>query len=139
MLVSSNLPRLAIKRALQDVLTEDMGLDLNVEQTQQGFTQDVTAWITGMEESFTRVNGSKAFSADLVITVQLYSQFEETAVHDAIRSLILLSPTNQRFIDTGIHITDINPIDSATNYGDENTDGGVIGTLSIKFSYLARF
>lgn len=139
MLASSNMPRLALKRALQDIIVEDMGLSLNLEQTQQGFTEDVTAWITGMNETYTRMRGGNAVSADCLITVQVFSELNETGVHKAIRDLITLDPTNPRLLETGVHITDISPVDSETNYGDESTDGGVIGTLTIKFSYLARF
>ncbi|HFG7647160.1 TPA: hypothetical protein ACGIMR_000521 [Salmonella enterica subsp. enterica serovar Javiana] len=139
MLASSNMPRLALKRALQDIIVEDMGLSLNLEQTQQGFTEDVTAWITGMTETFTRIRGGSAISAECNITVQVFSELNETGVHKAIRDLIMIDPTNERLINTGVQITDISPIDSETSYGDESTDGGVIGTLTIKFTYLTRF
>ncbi|ENQ9814312.1 hypothetical protein ACES6F_004720, partial [Escherichia coli] len=43
----NNMPRLKIKRALQDIIEQDLGLALNVEQTQQGFSDDVVCWITG--------------------------------------------------------------------------------------------
>ncbi|EHH7668532.1 hypothetical protein J8002_001895 [Salmonella enterica] len=139
MLASSNMPRLALKRALQDIIVEDMGLSLNIEQTQQGFTDDVTAWVTGMSETFSRLRGGNGVAGECTITIQVFSELNETGVHKAIRDLMTLSPANPRFIETGVHVTDIEPTDSETSYGDESTDGGVIATLSIKFSYLTRF
>lgn len=50
----NNMPRLKIKRALQDIIEQDLGLALNVEQTQQGFSDSVVCWITGMNETYTR-------------------------------------------------------------------------------------
>ncbi|MCZ0563022.1 hypothetical protein OZI02_23345, partial [Escherichia coli] len=60
----NNMPRLKIKRALQDIIEQDLGLALNVEQTQQGFSDDVVCWITGMNETYTRVRGGNAMQAE---------------------------------------------------------------------------
>ncbi len=135
----NNMPRLKIKRALQDIIEQDLGLALNVEQTQQGFSDDVVCWITGMNETYNRVRGGNAMQAECVIEMQLYSQIHETKIHEGICQIIQIQPDNPRFKDMGFSISDITPVASNTDYDDDSSDGGIVGTLSLKFSYLARF
>lgn len=134
-----NMPRLAIKRALQTIIEEDLGITLNIEQTQQGFADDVVCWITSMNETYNRVRGGNAMMADCVIEMQLYSAIHETKIHEGICNLIHIQPDNPRFKDLGFSISDITPVASQTDYDSDSTDGGIVGTLSLKFSYLARF
>ncbi|EFI2836375.1 hypothetical protein [Escherichia coli] len=135
-----NLPRLKIKRILQDIIEQDLGLLLNIEQTQTGFTEDVICWITGMNETYARVSGSKnAMQAECVIEMQLFSQIHETGIHKGICDILKIKPDNPRFKDLGFSIADISPVASQTSYDDDSSDGGIVGTVSLKFSYLARF
>ncbi|HAX1952932.1 TPA: hypothetical protein JXT30_005129, partial [Escherichia coli] len=116
----NNMPRLKIKRALQDIIEQDLGLALNVEQTQQGFSDDVVCWITGMNETYTRVRGGNAMQAECVIEMQLYSQIHETKIHEGICQIIQIQPDNPRFKDLGFSISDITPVASNTDYDDDS-------------------
>lgn len=133
-----NMPRLKIKRILQDIIEQDLGLALNVEQTQTGFSESVVCWITGMNEVYSRVRGN-AIQAECTIEMQLFSTVHETGVHKGICDILKIQPDNPRFKDLGFSISDITPVASTTDYDSDATDGGIIGTLSLKFSYLARF
>ncbi|MBC5790612.1 hypothetical protein [Providencia sp. JUb39] len=139
MVVTSNMPRLALKRAFQNIIIEDLGLLLNEEQHKAGVSESVVCWLTGMEESFEPVRGGNAFKAELIINFQVFSQLNETGVHKAICDLINIDPTNQRLQETGIQIADISPVSSETLYEDDSSDGMVVGTLALKITYLARF
>lgn len=132
----NNMPRLKIKRALQDIIEQDLGLALNVEQTQQGFSDDVVCWITGMNETYTRVRGGNAMQAECVIEMQLYSQIHETKIHEGICQIIQIQPITH-VLKIWASISDITPVASNTDYDDDSSDGGIVGTLSLKFSYLA--
>ncbi|EDA3265518.1 hypothetical protein A4L30_10710 [Salmonella enterica subsp. enterica serovar Bovismorbificans] len=136
---SNVMPRLAIKRAFMDIIADDLGMSLNVEQTKVGFETEVQCWITSMEESFSRIRGGNALAFDLNITFQIFSTINETGVHKGIADLIKIESTNERLKATGIQITDISPVTSSTVWGDESTDGGVIGVLTLNVKYLARF
>lgn len=137
--VTSNMPRLLLKRAFQNIILEDLKLEMNDEQHKMGVSKNVICWLTGMEETYERVRMTNALKADLIITFQVFSQVNETGVHKAICDLIQIDPSNKRLIETGIQISDITPVPSDTVYDQETTDGMVIGTLSLKISYLARF
>lgn len=134
-----NMPRLALKRAYQDIITDELGLFLNEEQHKVGVSDSVVCWLTGMSETFERVRQGSAIKGELIIDFQVFSQINETGVHAAIRDLILISPTNKRLIETGVNIIDISPVASSTEYEDDSSDGMVSGTLSIKITYLTRF
>ena len=60
-------------------------------------------------------------------------------IHEGICQIIQIQPDNPRFKDLGFSISDITPVASNTDYDDDSSDGGIVGTLSLKFSYLARF
>lgn len=138
--IVDNMPRLKIKRILQDIIEKDLGLLLNVEQTQTGFSESVMCWITGMNETYTRVSGSKnAMQADCTIELQLFSTIHETGVHKGICDILKIQSDHPRFKDLGFSIRDITPVASQSIYDQDATDGGIIGTVSLKFSYLARF
>ena len=63
---------------MQDIIEQDLGLALNVEQTQQGFSDDVVCWINGMNETYTGPQVVMQCKAECVIEMQLYSQIHET-------------------------------------------------------------
>ncbi|EDQ0980161.1 hypothetical protein GRG99_002407 [Salmonella enterica subsp. enterica serovar Virchow] len=133
------MPRLAIKRAFMDIIADDLGMSLNVEQTKVGFETEVQCWITSMDESFSRLRGGNAIASDLNITFQIFSTINETGVHKGIADLIMVQPTNEKLLSTGIQITDIAPVSSSTEWDDDATEGGVVGLLTLNVKYITRF
>ncbi|EMW0060135.1 hypothetical protein ABIV32_001547 [Salmonella enterica subsp. enterica] len=133
------MPRLALKRAYMDIITDQLGLELNAEHTKLASDTDVTVWITSMTETFDRLRGGSGVAASLNIEFQCFSSRGETAVHKAVHDLIMIDPTNERLIETGIRITDISPVASDTSWEDDSSDGYVCATLTLKIDYLTRF
>ncbi|EBG6305448.1 hypothetical protein FIW69_24035, partial [Salmonella enterica] len=118
----NNLPRLTLKRAYMDIITDQLGLELNAEHTKLASDTDVTVWITGMNETYDRLRGGNGVAASLNIEFQCFSSRGETAVHKAVHDLIMIDPTNERLIETGIHITNISPVSSDTSWEDDSSD-----------------
>lgn len=135
----NNLPRLALKRAYMDIITDQLGLELNAEHTKLASDTDVTVWITSMNETFERLRGGSGVGASLNIEFQCFSSRGETAVHKAVHDLIMIDPTNERLIETGIQIANISPVASDTSWEDDSSDGYVCATLTLKIDYITRF
>ncbi|ECW0786381.1 TPA: hypothetical protein ACGWHI_003441 [Salmonella enterica] len=133
------MPRLALKRAYMDIITDQLGLELNAEHTKLASDTDVTVWITSMTETFDRLRGGSGVAASLNIEFQCFSSRGETAVHKAVHDLIMIDPTNERLIETGIQISNISPVASDTSWEDDSSDGYVCATLTLKIDYLTRF
>ncbi|PEH74287.1 hypothetical protein [Edwardsiella tarda] len=132
------LPRLAIKRAFQDIITDDLGYRLNEEQYKTGVDDSVIVWITGMSETYTKIQQGRALSSELLLDFNVISSVNETGVHKALGELMQIDPLNERLAATGVRITDIFPVTSGTEYEDDSSAGCVIGTLALKITYLAR-
>ncbi|MCP8776028.1 hypothetical protein NDJ61_11075 [Escherichia coli] len=136
----NNMPRLALKRAFMDIITDQLGLELNAEHTKLASDTDATVWIVEMNETFTPIRGSgNGQLSSLNIEFQVFSSRGETAVHKAVYELIKIDATNPRLIETGIRIMDINPVASNTSWEDDSSDGYVVATLTLKIDYQARF
>lgn len=135
----NNLPRLTLKRAFMDIITDQLGLELNAEHTKLASDTDVTVWITGMNETYDRLRGGNGVAASLNIEFQCFSSRGETAVHKAVHDLIMIDPCNERLAETGINITNISPVSSDTTWEDDSSDGYVCATLTLKIEYLSRF
>ncbi|HAK5372894.1 TPA: hypothetical protein H1V70_000118 [Salmonella enterica] len=133
------MPRLALKRAYMDIITDQLGLELNAEHTKLASDTDVTVWITSMTETFDRLRGGSGVAASLNIEFHCFSSRGETAVHKAVHDLIMIDPTNERLIETGIQISNISPVASDTSWEDDSSDGYVCATLTLKIDYLTRF
>ncbi|EJJ0330733.1 hypothetical protein NI508_000020 [Salmonella enterica] len=135
----NNLPRLTLKRAFMDIITDQLGLELNAEHTKLATDTEATVWITSMNETFDRLRGGNGVAASLNIEFQCFSSRGETAVHKAVHDLIMIDPCNERLAETGINITNISPVSSDTTWEDDSSDGYVCATLTLKIEYLARF
>lgn len=135
----NNLPRLTLKRAFMDIITDQLGLELNAEHTKLASDTDVRVWITSMNETYDRLRGGNGVAASLNIEFQCFSSRGETAVHKAVHDLIMIDPCNERLAETGINITNISPVSSDTTWEDDSSDGYVCATLTLKIEYLARF
>lgn len=132
------LSRLAIKRAIQDIITDDLNYPLNEEQFKTGVSDEVVVWVTGMNETYDKVQNGRGISSNLIIEFNVISSINETGVHEALGKLMKISPTNERLLNTGVQIMDIFPVSSETVYEDDASEGAVIGTLALKITYLAR-
>ncbi|WP_143207448.1 hypothetical protein [Salmonella enterica] len=135
----NNLPRLTLKRAFMDIITDQLGLELNAEHTKLATDTEATVWITSMNETFDRLRGGNGVAASLNIEFQCFSSRGETAVHKAVHDLIMIDPTNERLAETGINITNISPVASETEWSEDSSDGYVCATLTLKIDYITRF
>lgn len=132
---SNTLPRIAIKRKLESIMADDWKLKV-VDQFKTGVKQDVQTWVVGLTESFQPIQlNSKSMIATLIVDVVVFSEINETGVHQIISKLMTLSPS--LFADE-IKINSINPVSSDTSYNDEASDGHVMASITLEFSYYYK-
>lgn len=107
-----------------------------VDQFKAGVKQEVQIWVVGLTESFQPIQlNSKSMIATLTVDVVVFSEINETGVHQVISKLMDLSPS--LFADE-IKINSINPVSSDTSYIDEASDGHVMASVTLEFSYYYK-
>ncbi|MFI3035735.1 hypothetical protein ACH54D_02500 [Atlantibacter hermannii] len=132
---SDTLPRIQIKRKLESIMADDWKLKV-VDQFKSGVKQEVQTWVVGLTESFQPIQlNSKSLIATLTVDVVVFSEINETGVHHVISKLMDLTPS--LFTDE-IRINSINPVSSDTSYIDEASDGHVMASVTLEFSYYYK-
>jgi len=133
---SSNLPRILIKRALEKIITSELNIKL-VDQFKVGNKRDVQAWIINMTEEYERVQlNSRTLRANLSITIDFFSEINETGVHQAIMDLIRVGPEHNLLKEFRISL--IAPSSSETQYNTEATEGAVMARVVLQINYLMK-
>jgi len=128
------LPRLAIKRRFEQIIADEWDLNL-VDYFKTSVDDTPQVWITEIDESYTSISSvrNKKLDATCSVTIVVFSETQETAVHEIIQKLMDISPSY--FPD--IRINDIKPQVSSTNYQNDASNGHVMAafTLDLKYFY----
>ena len=132
------LPRLAIKRRLENIIADEWKHEL-VDYFKTSVDSTPQVWITQIDEQFSPLNPTvqnKRLEATTSITVVVFSNTEETQVHEIIRQLMDLTP--QDFPELKIQM--VTPQASSTSYQSESSDGHVMAaiTLDLKYFYTRK-
>ncbi|WGL80928.1 hypothetical protein [Enterobacter cloacae] len=127
------LPRLAIKRRLEDIIVDEWKLNL-VDYFKTSVDTAPQVWITGNDEQFQPLNSNvynKRLVSTLMTTVSVFSQVEETKVHQIIKQLFNLDPTDF----PGLQILSITPSTSGTSYQNDASEGHVMADITLEIKY----
>jgi len=127
------LPRLAIKRRFEQILAEEWKLNL-VDYFKTSVDDTPQVWITEIDESYTNISSvrNKKLDATCSVTIAVFSETQETAVHGIIQKLMDISPSY--FPD--FRINDINPQVSSTNYQNDASNGHVMAAITLDLKYF---
>ncbi|HCX7780447.1 TPA: hypothetical protein OZ642_004804, partial [Escherichia coli] len=84
----TNLPRLGIKRALEEIIVKELNLKYVKNAFTTGVKEPVQVMIPGMTEEYTRIGLQSKLASVLSITIDIFSEKSETGVHKAVYDLI---------------------------------------------------
>ncbi|EMM1484333.1 hypothetical protein RIM49_003080 [Enterobacter kobei] len=130
------LPRLAIKRRLEDIIVDEWKLDL-VDYFKTSVDVPPQVLISIMNEQFQPLNPNvynKRLVSTLNISVIVFSKREETKVHQIINQLLNLDPTDF----PGLQIISVSPsssIPSETNWQNDASEGHVMADATLEIKY----
>lgn len=130
----TNLPRLGIKRAIEEIIVKDLKLKYVKNAFTTGVAKEVQVMIPGMTEDYTRINLQSKLSAVLSITIDIFSEKNETGVHNAVFDLISLTAINPKLRE--FKINKIYPSSSFTDYDSEASNGHVSAQVILTFEYI---
>ncbi|MCW4931020.1 hypothetical protein GUY47_08260 [Enterobacter hormaechei] len=127
-----NMPRLGIKRALEKFL-----LSQNLKYVQDAFTtgvkKEVQVMIPAMQEEYTRIGLNSKLACVLNITFDVFSEINETGVHEAVYKIVTLGPDSAFLRE--FKINKIYPNSSFTSYSNESSDGNVSAQVVLTLEY----
>lgn len=129
------LPRLAIKRRLEQIIADEWQLEL-VDYFKTSVDPSPQVWITQIDETYSPVSSvqNKKLDSTCSITVVVFSETNETEVHEIISKLMDLAPKD--FPD--FRINSITPQMSSTNYQSDASDGHVLAAVTLDLKYLYK-
>lgn len=127
------LPRLAIKRRFEQIIADEWDLNL-VDYFKTSVDDAPQVWITQIDESYSNISSirNKKLETTCSVTIVVFSDTQETAVHEIIQKLMDISPSD--FPD--IRINDINPQVSSTNYQNDASNGHVMAAITLDLKYF---
>ncbi|HBK9529108.1 TPA: hypothetical protein LOG84_000546 [Escherichia coli] len=129
-----NMPRLGIKRALEEIIVKELKLKYVKNAFTTGVTETVQVMIPEMTEEYTRINLQSKLSAVLNITINIFSEKKETDVHKAIYDLISIKADDPKLRE--FKINKIYPSSSFTDYDGEASNGHVSAQVILTFEYI---
>jgi len=127
------LPRLAIKRRLEQIIADEWQLEL-VDYFKTTVDPSPQVWIIQIDETYSPVSSvqNKKLDSTCSITVVVFSETNETEVHEIISKLMDLAPKD--FPD--FRINSITPQMSSTNYQSDASDGHVLAAVTLDLKYF---
>lgn len=129
----SNLPRLGIKKALEKRI-----IDMNIRYINGAFTtgvkKEIQASISDMSEDYERIGLQSKLSCVLGVTINIFSEINETGVHQAVYDLIQMKPSDADM--TQFKLSKIYPSSSFTSYDSEASNGAVSAQVVLTFEYI---
>ncbi|MDQ6443022.1 hypothetical protein [Klebsiella quasipneumoniae] len=133
----TNLPSLGIKRAFEDIIVNELKLNYVQDAFTTGVKKDVQVMITDFSTEYTRPRlNSPALAAEMSLPINIFSENNETAVHNAVFDLIKVAPTHPKLIE--FRIDEIYPTSSFTNYNNESSNGHVQAQVTLLIKYIIR-
>ncbi len=129
----SNMPRLSIKRSLEKYLQSQ-----NIKYVQDAFTtgvkKEVQVMIPEMQEEYSRIGLQSRLACVLSITIDVFSEVNETGVHEAVYKIASLTPDSPYLRE--FKINKIYPSSSFTSYSNESSDGNVSAQVVLTLEYI---
>lgn len=127
------LPKLKIKRRLEEIIADEWGHEL-VDQFTTSVSDNPQVWIVQCDDSFTPISNvnNKTLLSTCTVTVLVFSQTRETEVHQIINKLMDLAPRNFN----GLKINSIAPISQSTNYQNDASQGHVMADVTLELKYF---
>ncbi|HFI7116988.1 TPA: hypothetical protein ACGR7Q_000184 [Escherichia coli] len=129
-----NMPRLGIKRALEEIIVKELKLKYVKNAFTTGVTETVQVMIPEMTEEYTRINLQSKLSTVLNITINVFSEKKETDVHKAVYDLISIKADDPKLRE--FKINKIYPSSSYTDYDGEASNGHVSAQVILTFEYI---
>lgn len=130
----SNMPRLGIKRAFEDIIQKELKLKYIQDAFTTGVKKEVQVMISEMTEDYSRISMQSKLSCNLNITFNIFSEINETGVHKAVYDLISVTATHPTLRD--FKINKIFPSSSFTSYNNESTNGQVSAQVVLTIEYI---
>ncbi|BEC01780.1 hypothetical protein [Escherichia coli] len=130
----SNMPRLGIKRAFEEIIQKDLKLKYIQDAFTTGVKKEVQVMISEMTEEYTRISMQSKLGCSLNITIDIFSEVNETGVHKAVYDLISVNAINPRLKE--FKINKIYPSSSFTSYNNESTNGQVSAQVVLTIEYI---
>ncbi|EFH5737124.1 hypothetical protein AT520_003953 [Escherichia coli] len=130
----SNMPRLGIKRAFEDIIQKELKLKYIQDAFTTGVNKEVQVMIPEMTEDYSKISMQSKLSCNLNITFDIFSEINETGVHKAVYDLISVTATHPKLRD--FKINKIFPSSSFTSYNNESSNGQVSAQVVLTLEYI---
>lgn len=133
----TNMPSLGIKRAFEEIIVNELNLKYVQDAFTTGVKKEVQVMISGWTEEYTRPQlNSRGLAAEMNLTIDVFSENNETGVHEAVFNLIKVSPVHPRLLK--FKIDRMFPASSFTSYNTESSNGHIQAQVSITIQYIIR-
>ncbi|GCQ31506.1 hypothetical protein [Escherichia coli] len=130
----NNLPRLGIKRAFEEIIQNELKLKYVQDAFTTGVKKEIQVMIPEMTEEYTRIQMQSKLGCTLNITIDIFSEINETGVHKAVYDLISITAIHPKLRE--FKINKIYPSSSFTSYNNESSNGQVSAQVVLTFEYL---
>ncbi|EHS1736057.1 hypothetical protein KVY46_002895 [Escherichia coli] len=130
----NNLPRLGIKRAFEEIIQNELKLKYVQDAFTTGVKKEIQVMIPEMTEEYTRIQMQSKLSCTLNMTIDIFSEINETGVHKAVYDLISITAIHPKLRE--FKINKIYPSSSFTSYNNESSNGQVSAQVVLTLEYL---
>ncbi|CDK48556.1 hypothetical protein AADQ00_05880 [Escherichia coli] len=130
----NNLPRLGIKRAFEEIIQNELKLKYVQDAFTTGVKKEIQVMIPEMTEEYTRIQMQSKLGCTLNMTIDIFSEINETGVHKAVYDLISITAIHPKLRE--FKINKIYPSSSFTSYNNESSNGQVSAQVVLTLEYL---
>ncbi|EPU5644024.1 hypothetical protein ACVXZK_003456 [Escherichia coli] len=130
----NNLPRLGIKRAFEEIIQNELKLKYVQDAFTTGVKKEIQVMIPEMTEEYTRIQMQSKLGCTLNMTINIFSEINETGVHKAVYDLISITAIHPKLRE--FKINKIYPSSSFTSYNNESSNGQVSAQVVLTLEYL---
>lgn len=130
----NNLPRLGIKRAFEEIIQNELKLKYVQDAFTTGVKKEIQVMIPEMTEEYTRIQMQSKLGCTLHMTIDIFSEINETGVHKAVYDLISITAIHPKLRE--FKINKIYPSSSFTSYNNESSNGQVSAQVVLTLEYL---
>ncbi|EMB7853616.1 hypothetical protein VAG69_002240 [Escherichia coli] len=130
----NNLPRLGIKRAYEEIIQNELKLKYVQDAFTTGVKKEIQVMIPEMTEEYTRIQMQSKLGCTLNMTIDIFSEINETGVHKAVYDLISITAIHPKLRE--FKINKIYPSSSFTSYNNESSNGQVSAQVVLTLEYL---
>ena len=130
----NNVPRLGIKRAFEEIIQNELKLKYVQDAFTTGVKKEIQVMIPEMTEEYTRIQMQSKLGCTLNMTIDIFSEINETGVHKAVYDLISITAIHPKLRE--FKINKIYPSSSFTSYNNESSNGQVSAQVVLTLEYL---